>query len=242
MTWNLDGKSAAITGAASGIGLACAEAMLAAGAEVVLIDRDIDRLGVACRELGPRAHAFQVDLFDTGAVSSMVSGIVDRVGELDIFHANAGAYVGGLVSEGDPDVWDRVLNLNANAAFRSIHTVLPNLIARRGGDIVVTSSVAGVVPVVWEPIYSASKFAVQAFVHATRRQLIEHNVRIGAVLPGPVVTPLIEEWPKAKLNEAMEAQALMGAKEVADAVMFMVTRPEGVAVRDITILPVGCDI
>ena len=98
------------------------------------------------------------------------------------------------------------------------------------------------VPVVWEPIYSASKFAVQAFVHATRRQLIEHNVRMGAVLPGPVVTPLIEDWPKAKLAEAMEAKALMEGKEVADAVMFMVTRSDGVSVRDITILPVGCDI
>lgn len=106
----------------------------------------------------------------------------------------------------------------------------------------VTSSVAGVVPVVWEPIYSASKFAVQAFVHATRRQLIEHGVRMGAVLPGPVVTPLIENWPKEKLAEAMEAKALMEANEVADAVMFMVTRRKGVAVRDISILPIGCDI
>lgn len=242
MTWNLDGKSAAITGAASGIGLACAEAMLAAGAEVVLIDKDVDRLEDVCRNLGTGAHAFPIDLFDPGSVSSLASGIVDRVGKLDIFHANAGAYVGGLVSEGDPDVWDRVLNLNVNAAFRSIHAVLPSLITQRFGDVVVTSSVAGVVPVVWEPIYSASKFAVQAFVHATRRQLIEHNVRMGAVLPGPVVTPLIEDWPKAKLAEAMEAKALMEGKEVADAVMFMVTRSDGVSVRDITILPVGCDI
>lgn len=242
MTWNLKGKSAAITGAASGIGMACAEAMLAAGAEVVLIDRDVDRLDVVCRDLGPGSYAFPVDLFETDAVSSMISGIVDRVGKLDIFHANAGAYIGGLVSEGDPDAWDRMLNLNVNAAFRSVHAVLPSLIAQRGGDIIVTSSVAGVVPVVWEPIYSASKFAVQAFVHATRRQMIAHNVRVGAVLPGPVITPLIEDWPKEKLAEAMEAKALMKAKEVADAVMFMVTRPEGVAVRDITILPVGCDI
>ncbi len=85
-------------------------------------------------------------------------------------------------------------------------------------------------------------FVVQGFERPKRRQMIERIVGIGAVLPGPVVTPLIEEWPKAKLDEAMEAKALMGAKEVADAVMFMVTRPEGVAVRDITILPVGCDI
>ena len=86
-------------------------------------------------------------------------------GQLDIFHANAGAYVGGDVVDGDPDAWDRMLNLNINAAFRSIHAVLPHMVERKTGDIIVTSSIAGLVPVVWEPIYTASKFAVQAFVH-----------------------------------------------------------------------------
>lgn len=71
--------------------------------------------------------------------------------------------------EGDPDVWDRVLNLNINAAFRCVRAVLPHMIAQRSGDIIFTSSIAGVVPVIWEPIYTASKFAVQAFVHTTRR-------------------------------------------------------------------------
>ena len=97
-------------------------------------------------------------------------------------------------------------------------------------------------PVVWEPIYTASKYAVQAFLHATRRQLIKHNIRMGAVLPGPVISPLLDDWPKAKMDEALAAKALMEAKEVADAVMFMVTRPPGVVVRDLTILPHGCDI
>ncbi len=242
MTQALKGKSAAITGAASGIGLASARAMLEAGAAVVLIDADQKKLAEASRELGPNARTLEVDLLDGASVSSMLPRILELIGELDIFHANAGAYVGGQVAEGDPDVWDRVLNLNTNAAFRSVHAVLPHMIGNQRGDIVFTSSVAGVVPVVWEPIYSASKFAVQAFVHATRRQLIKHDIRLGSVLPGPVATPLIDAWPKAKLAEALEAKALMEAREVADAVMFMVTRPEGVAVRDITILPIGCDI
>lgn len=91
-------------------------------------------------------------------------------GRLDIFHANAGAYIGGPVAEGDPDVWDRVLHLNINAAFRCVRSVLPHLIAQKSGDIIFTSSIAGVVPVIWEPVYTASKFAVQAFVHTTRRR------------------------------------------------------------------------
>ncbi|MDT1914329.1 SDR family oxidoreductase, partial [Acinetobacter baumannii] len=78
---------------------------------------------------------------------------------------------GGPVAEGDPDVWDRVLHLNINAAFRCVRSVLPHLIAQKSGDIIFTSSIAGVVPVIWEPVYTASKFAVQAFVHTTRRQV-----------------------------------------------------------------------
>ena len=66
----------------------------------------------------------------------MLPRILELAGGLDIFHANAGAYVGGPVAEGDPDVWDRVLNLNVNAAFRSVHAVLPHMIAQKSGDII----------------------------------------------------------------------------------------------------------
>ena len=128
--------------------------------------------------------------------------------------------------DGDPDAWDRMLNLNINAAFRSVHAVLPHMVERKTGDIIVTSSIAGVVPVVWEPIYTASKFAVQAFVHTIRRQVSPHGVRVGAVLPGPVVTALLDDWPKAKMDEALANGSLMQPKEVAEAVLFMLTRPQ----------------
>ena len=114
----------------------------------------------------------------------MMPEILDKTGQLDIFHANAGSYVGGDVIDGDPDAWDRMLNLNINAVFRSVHAVLPHMVERKTGDIIVTSSIAGLVPVVWEPIYTASKHAVQAFVHTVRRQVAKHGLRVGAVAPG----------------------------------------------------------
>lgn len=165
-----------------------------------------------------------------------------KTGHLDIFHANAGAYVGGSVVDGDPDQWDKVLNLNINAAFRSIRAVLPHMVERKTGDIIVTSSIAGLVPVVWEPIYTASKFAVQAFVHTVRRQVAEHGVRVGAVAPGPVVTALLDDWPKAKMDEALANGSLMQPREVADAVLFMLSRPRGVTIRDLVILPQSVDL
>lgn len=242
MDESLRGKVAAITGAASGIGLACARALLAAGARVVLIDRAQDRLTQLRTELGPDALPLTADLLQPAEVSGLLPRILDLAGGLDIFHANAGAYVGGDVLAGDPDAWDRVLNLNVNAAFRSVHAVLPYLVAQKSGDIVFTSSIAGVVPVVWEPIYTASKFAVQAFVHTTRRQLAKHGVRVGAVLPGPVVTALLDDWPKAKMDEALASGSLMQPEEVAAAVHFMLTRPRHVTVRDLVILPNNVDL
>ncbi|MBG9390545.1 SDR family oxidoreductase [Caenimonas aquaedulcis] len=242
MTESMKGKVAAITGAASGIGLACARALLAEGATVVLVDRARERLEQLCAELGPQARPLVVDLLQPAQVSAMLPGILDSAGRLDIFHANAGSYVGGQVAEGNPDDWDRMLNLNVNAAFRSVHAVLPHLVAQKSGDILFTSSVAGVVPVVWEPIYTASKFAVQAFVHTTRRQVAKHGVRVGAVLPGPVVTALLDDWPKAKMEEALASGSLMQPQEVADAVVFMLTRPRNVTIRDLVILPNNVDL
>lgn len=238
----LQGKVAAVTGAASGIGLACAKAMLAEGARVVFIDRAADRLATICAELGDDAIPLVVDMTDTAAVSGLAGVIVAKAGALDIFHANVGAYVGGEVVDGDPDQWDRVLNLNVNATFRSIQSALQHMVAQKAGDVVVTSSIAGVIPVVWEPIYTASKHAVQAFVHSTRRQVAKHGVRIGAVLPGPVVTALLDDWPKAKMEDALASGSLMEAQEVADCIVFMLTRPVGVTVRDIVILPTNVDL
>lgn len=242
MTDLMKGKIAAITGAASGIGLECAKTLLAEGAKVVLVDRAKDRLEQLCKELGPNALPLVVDLLNPSDVSGMLPRILDIAGGLDILHANAGAYIGGPVAEGDPDAWDRMLNLNINAAFRSVHAVLPYMIEKKTGDILFTSSIAGVVPVVWEPIYTASKFAVQAFVHSTRRQVAQHGVRVGAVLPGPVVTALLDDWPKEKMDEALANGSLMQPKEVADAVLFMLTRPRNVTIRDLVILPNSVDL
>jgi len=242
MAHNLSGKVAAVTGAASGIGLECARAMLSAGARVVLVDRAEDRLKEVVAELGDGAIPLVVDLTNPASVATMMPGILEKAGQLDIFHANAGSYVGGEILNGDPDAWDRMLNLNINSVFRSVHAVLPHMVERKTGDIVVTSSIAGLVPVVWEPVYTASKHAIQAFVHTLRRQVAKHGLRVGAVAPGPVVTALISDWPKQKLEDELAAGGLMQPTEVADAVLFMLTRPRNITIRDLVILPQSNDL
>ena len=242
MDQDLSDRVAAITGAASGIGLECARTLLTAGARVALVDRDAEKLTTLCAELGDRAIPVVIDLTDPASVATMLPQILAKTGQLDIFHANAGSYVGGPIADGDPDQWDRMLNLNVNAAFRSVHAVLPHMIERRTGDIIMTSSIAGLVPVVWEPIYTASKHAIQAFVHTVRRQVAPHGIRVGAIAPGPVVTALISDWPKDKLEAALAAGDLMEPTEVAAAVKFMLTRPRNVTIRDLVILPQSNDL
>ncbi len=242
MNQDLSGKVAAVTGAASGIGLACATALLKAGAKVFFIDRAEAVLKKICAELGAEAIPLVIDLTDPKSVASMMPKILAQAGQLDIFHANAGSYIGGQVIDGDPDAWDRMLNLNINATFRAVHAVLPHMVERKTGDIILTSSVAGLVPVVWEPIYTASKHAVQAFVHTVRRQVAKYGIRVGAIAPGPVITALIDDWPKDKLEAEIASGGLIEPTEVAEAVLFMLTRPRNVVIRDLVILPHSTDI
>lgn len=239
---NFHGQIAAITGAASGIGLECAKALLNAGATVAMVDRCQDKLTEICGDYDGKAVPIVTDLLDPYSVSGMLPQILDRVGGLDIFHANAGSYVGGEVLEGDPDEWDKMLNLNVNATFRSIHAVLPYMVSQGKGDIVLTSSIAGVVPVKGEPIYTASKHAIQAFVHSVRREVADKGVRVSAILPGPVVTPLIRNWTKEKTDEAKAQGSLMEPVEVAECLLFMLSRHRNVTVRDLVILPNAVDL
>lgn len=242
MAETLSGKVVAITGAASGIGLACGRACVEAGATVVFIDRAAEALDAIRRELGDRAVPLVVDLLDPRSVAGMMPAILGRAGRLDVFHANAGSYIGGDLVDGDPDAFDRMLALNVNAVYRTVHAVLPHMIERKSGDIVVTTSVAGHVPVPWEPVYSPSKHAVQALVHILRRQVSKHGIRVGAVAPGPVVTALLKDWPKENLEKAKAAGSLIEPAEVAEAVLFMLTRPRNVTIRDLVILPSNMDI
>ncbi len=238
----LSGKVVAITGAASGIGLACARGCIAQGAKVVLVDRDEAALGQVCTDLGRAALPVVTDLLDKDSVADMLPRILEKAGRLDAFHANAGSYVGGNVLDADLEAWDKMLNLNINAAFRSVQSVLPHLKEQGSGDVILTSSIAGMIPVVWEPIYTASKHAVQAFTHTVRRQMAPHGVRVGAIQPGPVVTALLDDWPKAKMEQALAEGSLMQPEEVADCVVFMLTRPANVTIRDLVLLPNAVDL
>lgn len=163
MARELDGKVAAVTGAASGIGLASTEAMLAAGARVVMVDRDEAALKALRDKHGDAVIPLLIDLLDPKDCATVLPRVLEQAGQLDILHANAGTYVGGDLVDADTMAIDRMLNLNVNVVMKNVHDVLPHMIARGTGDIIVTSSLAAHFPTPWEPVYASSKWAVNCF-------------------------------------------------------------------------------
>jgi len=238
----LSGQVAVVTGAASGIGLASARALVASGARVVLVDRDAAALRAACAPHGAAMLPLVVDLLDAQACASMVPAALALAGRIDILHANAGLYVGGDLVDAHNDAIDRMLNLNVNVVMKNVHDVLPHMIERGSGDIIVTSSLAAHFPTPWEPVYASSKWAINCFVQTVRRQVFRHGIRVGAISPGPVVTALIADWPADKLADARAAGSLLDAAEVADVVTFMLTRPRGMTIRDVVMMPTNFDL
>lgn len=241
MTPPLHGKVAAVTGAASGIGLATVKALIGAGAKVVMVDRDEKAVTEQARLLGSNATPQVTDLLDAQSCDAMVPKIVQSMGRIDILHCNAGTYIAGDLAQTSSAAIDRMLNLNVNAVMKNVHAVIPHM-SEHGGDIIVTASVASHVAVPWEPVYASSKWAVGCFVQTMRRQLNKKGIRVGMVSPGPVVTALLSDWPEDRLKAVRESGNLIDPSEVAEAILFMLTRPRHVMIRDVVILPTNFDI
>ena len=241
MSESLHGKIAVITGAASGVGLATTRALLGQGATVVLVDRNEAALAELTRSLGKQAIAQVTDLLDTDSCNAMVPEILQKVPHIDILYCNAGTYIGGDLTETTPDAIDRMLNLNVNAVMKNVHAVVPHMSERKTGDIVVTCSIAGHFPTYWEPVYSGSKWAITSFVQGMRRQMIPQGVRVSQVSPGPVASALLADWPEENLRKAKESGSIMDPEEVADAILYMLTRKRTVTIRDMIVLPTNFD-
>jgi ribitol 2-dehydrogenase len=226
---SLKGKVAAVTGAASGIGLSIARDLLAEGVTVVMVDRDAEALARLAEELGEAAIPQVTDLLEPQSCAEMVPRILEKVGWIDLV-------------ETTPEAIDRMMHLNVNAVIKNVHAVAPHMIERGTGDILVTCSIAGHAPIHVEPVYSASKWAITSFVQTMRRQLMQHGVRVAQVSPGPVISALLSDWEPERLQRMKDAGALMETGEVSDAMMYMLTRPRNVTIRDMIVLPSKFDI
>ncbi len=238
MTQSLSGKVAIITGASSGIGEACARLLAAEGCKLTLAARSLDKLEALAAALPGEALAVRADMTAPSDISNMAARTLEHFGRVDIMLANAGIYLPGEFAAGDVDDFTRLLTINIDAVLRCAHAVIPAMQAQGGGDIVVTSSISGFIDVHWEPIYSASKHAVQTFVHTVRRQLAGAGIRVMSLAPGAVANPLWGFHDPAEIQRVSAGEReFITSEDCAEALLFMLTRPQHVTIRDLVILP-----
>jgi ribitol 2-dehydrogenase len=242
MDKSLSGRVAVVTGASSGIGLATARALADAGAFLVMAARSAERLERAADDLGGAATAITTDVTSTKEVDDLIAKTIQLHGRIDILIANAGIYVGGDFVANDVTQLLRLIDTNVGGVIRVIHATLKSMIAAGTGDIVVTSSVSGHQSIYWEPVYSASKHAVQALTHGLRRQLIGTGVRIGAVAPGVVLNDLWQVTDAAAVADGVAAGTGLTSEDVANAVLYMLTLPRHINIRDLVMLPTNQEI
>jgi ribitol 2-dehydrogenase len=242
MSKSLQDQVAVVTGASSGIGLAIARELAARGARLVLGARSQAKLDEAVAGLGEAAIAVRTDVTDTGGVEALIEAAIERHGRIDILIANAGVYSGGDFAGADLAGLLGLMDTNVGGVLRTVHAALRHMIPAGSGDIVITSSVSGHQVIAWEPVYSASKHAVHALTHGVRRQLTGTGVRIGSVAPGVVLNDLWQVTDAAAVADGVAAGTGLRSEDVADAVLYMLTRPSHVNIRDLVILPVNQEI
>ncbi len=242
MSQDLRGKVALVTGAGSGIGRAMARAVAAEGMRVALVGRSEDKLTAVADEIQGETLVVPADLTRPDDLNRAVAKTIARFGGIDVLLPNAGLYIPGEVAEGDPDAWDELIAINVSSVFRLVRCVLPGMIQRKQGHIIVTSSISGHQAIHLEPIYSASKHAIQSFVHGLRRQVARYNIRVGEVSPGVVLNELWGYRDPATIADKVEAHEGLRSEDVAESVVFMLSRPAHVTIRDLVILPQNEDI
>lgn len=225
----LEGKTAVITGAATGIGFAAARLMAGEGAQVLLADRDAQRCGEAAaqiREDGGAARATAVDVADEDSLAAMIDEAVSTFGGLHVL-CN---HVGGSDPARDRDLlnmdmaeWDRAMNINVRSTVVASRLAIPHMIAAGGGSIINTASIAGVEGDAVQCAYGAAKAAVISLTRYIAVQYGPHAIRCNAVAPGAVMTPALRNnLPSEVLDSIRQHISLGDIGEPADIAHAMV--------------------
>lgn len=237
MTQSLEGKTAIITGASSGVGLEAAKLLFDHGANVHAVARREEAMLEGAGEeriSSGRFTARALDVSDRRGVEGLVREIGER-DRLDILVLAAGMNVPDRkLDKLTPEVWDRMLAVNLSGAFYFVHAALPYLRASRG-DAVLVSSVSGMWPDVSGAAYQASKMGMIGLARAAGFEEHENGVRFSTVLPGIIDTPILDNRPEPPPKEVRDAA--LKPEDVAAACLFLVTLPPHAHVPELTMVP-----
>ena len=247
MAERLDGTVALVTGASSGIGEATAVALAAQGAQVAIAARRRDRLDALAERIGTDAVlVLETDVTDETQARVMVEQTVARFGRIDTLVNNAGVMLLGPIVDAPVEEWRRMVELNVLGLMYATHAALPHLLAaaesdpRRVADVVNVSSVAGRIARSNRGVYNSTKFGVVAFSESLRQEVTRRHVRVSVIEPGAVMTELATHN-RPEIIEGMMAtfgpMEMLRSEDIAESIVFTVTRPRRMAINELLIRP-----
>lgn len=235
-----------ITGAASGIGHAAALAFAQEGAQVAILDRSADALKTvetAIQDLGGNVLSISCDISSPDQVKAAIKQVIDHFGRLDVAFNNAGVENKATpVHEIELAEWDRILNINLRGTFTCMKYELAQMVKQGGGVVVNTSSGAGIRGVAGGAAYAASKHAIIGLTRSAALDYAKDNIRVNAVLPGNIETPMMNRFTNGELQKAIDLEPvgrLGKPEEIAEAVLWMASDLGGFVTGASTVIDGG---
>jgi len=242
---SLRNKVVFITGASSGIGLACARIFAADGARILITARLVDRLAKLADELraahGVSVHAFALDVRDSGAVERTIAGLPPELSAIDVLVNNAGLSRGlDKIHEGKISDWEEMIDTNIKGLLYVSRAVIPGMVKRNAGHIINIGSIAGHELYPGGNVYCGTKFAVKAISQGMRIDLVATPIRVSSVDPGMVETEfsLVRyHGDKERADKTYKGFTPLTPDDIADAVHYCATRPPHVNINDMIVMP-----
>lgn len=242
---SLNNKVILITGASSGIGMACAKSFAAAGAKLLLCARRIDIIKSLAVELkqahGSETHVFECDVRDYSKIKNQLAALPADFKNIDILINNAGLAAGlETMQEANTDDWEAMIDTNVKGLLYMTREIVPQMIARKSGHIINMGSIAGHQVYPKAGVYCATKSAVNAISLGLRMDLMGTPIRVSVVSPGAVETEFSMVRFKGDTSRAAavyEGYDPLQAEDIADAILYCATRPLHVNVSEIWVMP-----
>ncbi|HSL89643.1 MAG TPA: SDR family NAD(P)-dependent oxidoreductase [Ignavibacteriaceae bacterium] len=243
---DVKGKIVLITGASSGIGKACAIEFAKSGANLLLVARRIDRIVKLSDELARqykiKTKSVRLDVRNYDDVKNLYNKLENYWKNVDIILNNAGLARGlSKIYEGDTEHWEEMIDTNIKGLLYITRTFLPQMVEKMKGHIINIGSTAGHETYAFGNVYSATKFAVKALSQSIRLDVLDKGIKVTSVDPGMVITEFSKvrfSGDDARANKVYDGIEPLNAKDVADAVIFVATRPQNVNINQIIITPI----
>lgn len=240
MLESLDGLTAVVTGGGTGIGAATCDQLGEAGVRVVVVGRRsavVEARADAVRRAGGDAIAIAADVRVWGDMERVMRAATDRYGKVDVFVANAAVVDHTAIAEADPAEWQDLIATNVLGVMYGTRAVLPQMLARGAGHIVIVSSVSGRVTYVGEPAYVSSKHATVAFADCLRQEVSPRGIRVTLIEPGLVDTPLVRAHLEEVSRVVPGGVRPLDSADCARAILFALQQPPHCSINELVLRP-----